>query len=224
MPTYEVFPLKVRSKQIINYSYIVHDRYSGHAAIVDPAWELDTVLSKLKEIGGELTIILLTHSHYDHVNLVGSLIRKFDARVVISWNEFKFYGFPCTNLSQVNHIDEVHVGRTAISCLLTPGHTAGGMCYLLSDSLFTGDTIFIEGCGICTAEGGCPGEMFESIMMLKRTVAPQVRVFPGHSYGKAPGCEFGLLTKENIYFQIDTKDIFIDFRMRKGQKNLSAFK
>jgi glyoxylase-like metal-dependent hydrolase (beta-lactamase superfamily II) len=123
----------------------------------------------------------------------------------------------------VRHLDTIHLGETPISFLFTPGHTAGGGCYLLSDSLFAGDTVFIEGCGICHARGGSPEEMFNSIQEIKRIVPPHVRVYPGHSFGEKPGRTLHHLVKQNIYFQINKKRQFIDFRMRKSFKKFFDF-
>lgn len=219
-----VFPLEMKYGRQMNLSYIIKDGASGNAAIVDPSWELDKIAGKLDEIEARLTTILLTHSHFDHVNLVSPLIRAFGAQVVISGEEKDYYGFSSENLLPVRHLDQVKLGNTAISCLLTPGHTAGGMCYLLPDSIFTGDTVFIEGCGTCATAGGCPKSMFKSIQMIKRSVGAHVRVYPGHCYGSPVGCRLDLLMKENIYFQIDRQEQFVKFRMREGQKNLFDFK
>lgn len=222
--SYQVFALRTCYQFMSNYCYVVLDRSSGEAAVVDPAWELVTLQGKLLEIGARLTTILLTHSHYDHVNLVACLVRDYDATVVLSRQEKECYRFSCDNLVLAEHLDRILVGKTAMTCLLTPGHTAGSMCYLLPNSIFTGDTLFIEGCGICNAEGGSPQEMFKSIQSIKQMVHPDVRVYPGHSYGRAPGCSFAEVQKENIYLQIDREDIFVEFRMRKGQRNLFDFR
>lgn len=219
-----VFPLRVGFGGMINYSYIIHDPLSGLAAVVDPAWELERILRKLEELDADLSTILLTHSHPDHVDLVIPLVERFDATVVISQSEQEHYRFSCQNLYPVDHLDEIRLGNTVITCLLTPGHTAGGMCYLLPDGIFTGDTVFIEGCGICSTPGGSAQEMFESIQMLRRTVPTHVLVYPGHCYGEHPGKSFELLQQDNIYFHFDRKDMFVDFRMRRGQKNLFSFR
>lgn len=217
--TYRVFPLKMESCSYINYSYVILDLSSGQAAVVDPTWNIDKILAKLDEIKARLTTILLTHSHFDHVNLVSALLDRFKPEVFISRDERDYYNFSCGNLSTLHHLDVIRLGKTAISYLLTPGHTAGGGCYLLSDCIFTGDTLFIEGCGSCGALGGSPEKMFESIQLLKRDVRPKVRVFPGHCFGSPPGCELEYLQRQNLYFQFDRKDQFVEFRMRKGQND-----
>lgn len=222
--TYQIYQLKVGSSKILNYTYILVDKISGQAAIVDPAWDLEGITNIFRELGSEPGIILLTHSHNDHVNLVDQLIDQFNSQVYMSAKEIDFYDFRCKNLHSIHNNDIINLGKTPITCLVTPGHTAGGICYLLADSLFTGDTIFIEGCGICTTVGGSPEQMFESIQSIKKVVEPHVRIYPGHSFGKKPGYSIDYLQKYNIYFQIESKEHFIKFRMRKNQKNLFNFK
>ncbi len=204
----------------VNYSYIILDKASKDAAIVDPAWGLEEIRTNLDKLGVRLTQILLTHSHLDHVNLVSSLVELYNPTVFMSAKEIDFYNFHCKNLNAVYHLDSIKLGDTLIKCLATPGHTAGGMCFVLPDCIFTGDTIFIEGCGICNTQGGSPERMFDSIQMIKNIVHPNTIVYPGHSFGKKPGCPLGLLMKENIYFLIENKNIFVNFRMRNNQKHL----
>jgi glyoxylase-like metal-dependent hydrolase (beta-lactamase superfamily II) len=213
---YAIRPLKVRFLHYRNYTYIIVDEASRQAAIVDPAWEFERIASVIEGLNITLTTILLTHSHFDHVNAVGPLLKRYNAQVYISAEEKEFYGFRCERLNSVQHSDIIEIGHTRISCILTPGHTAGGMCYLLSDALFTGDTIFSEGCGICNQPGGDPEKMFESVQMIKTTINPDVCIYPGHSFGLEPGQPLGSLMKENIYLQIDQKDLFVNWRMRKN--------
>jgi hydroxyacylglutathione hydrolase len=219
--TYELHILKASFLNFKNYIYIIVDSSSMEAAIVDPAWDLKNIITVLETLGVHLTTILLTHSHFDHVNLVESLVQRFNSQVYMSLNEISFYKFQCKNLNPIQHFDVINLGKTNITTLLTPGHTAGSVSFLLSRSLFTGDTIFIEGCGICNAKGA--EQMFNSIQMIKKMVAPDVRVYPGHSFGKEPGNTIRYLAKENIYFLIDRKEMFVNFRTRKGQKNLFGF-
>ncbi|MED3024746.1 MULTISPECIES: MBL fold metallo-hydrolase [Bacillus cereus group] len=221
--TYNIFQLKVSSGSIINYCYIVLDRISRKSAIVDPAWDLDIIEDKLVELQTIPTHILLTHSHYDHVNLVNPLVERYGSKVFMSAKEINFYKFDCHNLNELEDFETISLGNTLIQGILTPGHTAGGMSFLLSDSLFTGDTLFTEGCGLCDTFGGSPYEMFRSIQKIKKYVKPSVNIFPGHSYGKQPGLTFGHLLKNNIYCLFKDIDQFVAFRMRKNQKNLFDF-
>lgn len=222
--TYEVHIFNAGFLGFKNYVYIIVDRETREAAIIDPSGDIKGIISMLGDIDAKLIAILLTHSHFDHVNLVKPLLQEFDLQVYMSAEEISFYCFNCVNLNPLRHLDTISLGYTSITLIFTPGHTAGGACYLLSGSIFTGDTIFIEGCGICTSEGSSPEKMFESIQYIKTSVNYEVRVYPGHSFGQKPGYPLSYLMENNIYFVIDKKDVFIDFRMRKNQKNLFEFK
>ncbi|ALB45644.1 MBL fold metallo-hydrolase [Clostridium beijerinckii] len=215
---YKLYQLNTSFSVFSNYCYIIADKITKQACIVDPAWELDKILDVICKLELNLTTILLTHSHYDHVNLVNPLIKRFNSNVYMSKNEIDYYKFSCKNLISANHMDELKIGEMVIKCLLTPGHTEGGMCYLTSDSIFTGDTIFIEGCGICSSDGGSAAKMFDSIQMIRNFVLKDVHVYPAHSYGKQPGYTLSYLEEKNIYFQIEKKEHFINFRMRKNEK------
>ncbi|WP_260612137.1 MBL fold metallo-hydrolase [Paenibacillus popilliae] len=222
--TYRLHQFKTSSLNFINYNYIIIDKVSGQAAIVDPSWDLELIVRTFEHLGVQPASILLTHSHMDHVNMVNPLVERYDSQVFMSAEEINFYGFRCKNLNSVHDFDVLNLGFTELTFLLTPGHTVGGMCFLLTDHLFTGDTIFIEGCGACTSKGGSPEQMFESICKIKRTVKPHVCICPGHSYGKEPGYPLSYLMHNNIYFQIEKEEYFIQFRMRNNQKNLLHFK
>lgn len=221
---HEVHQIKTFHFQWCNYCYIVVDKSTQSALIIDPAWELLKISEKLSELKVDLKAIFLTHSHDDHVNLVDPLVNKFNPIVYMSKKEIEYYEYKCRNLRALNNNEKVSLGNTEVLSLLTPGHTAGSMCYLLPDSLFTGDTIFVEGCGVCNEPGGSADELFASIQRIKSEIHPYVRVYPGHSYGKNPGQTIEYLFKENLYFQIEKKEHFVNFRMRKNQKNHLDFK
>jgi glyoxylase-like metal-dependent hydrolase (beta-lactamase superfamily II) len=222
--TYEVYKIKTGFSLIYNYCYIVLDKATNEALLVDPSWEFNKVVNKLQELDADLKGILLTHSHFDHVNLVDKLIDRYNPQVYMSRAEIDYYGFKCKNLCALNDMDKIYIGSTDVLCLLTPGHTAGGMCFLLSDYMFSGDTVFIEGCGMCNLNGGSPWQMYESIQRIKQIVRPEVKVYPGHSYGKEPGYTLEHIKKENLYFMFTKVDSFVKFRMRGKQRNLYNFK
>jgi hydroxyacylglutathione hydrolase len=222
--SYQLFQLKTRYLAIINYTYLLVDRISNQALVVDPAWDSEKLLSRLYDLKAELTMILLTHSHFDHTHLIDPLLKRYQtAQVYMSAPEIDFYNFQCPNLQPIYHLDRLTLGETEISCLLTPGHTAGSVCYYTPESLFTGDTIFIEGCGICNTNGGSPLQMYESIQMIKQIITLDTRIFPAHSFGKEPGYPLEYLLQENIYFQFQDPETFTQFRMRKNQTNLFKF-
>ncbi|MCX7920825.1 MAG: MBL fold metallo-hydrolase [Clostridia bacterium] len=221
---YSLLKLKVEFLNYKNFCYIIVDKDSQEAAIIDPAWDIDKISDKIGQLDVKLTSIFLTHSHYDHTNLAEHLVKRYNSHVFMSKDEINHYGYRCPKLNALSDKDSIYIGNTKVSCMLTPGHTFGSSCYLLQGSLFTGDTVFIEGCGICTGTGASAEQMYDSIQNIKNNVSHDTKIYPGHSYGKMPGYSLSYLLKENIYFQIDNKDIFISYRMRKNQGNLFDFK
>lgn len=219
--TYQVHALKVGNRHIINNIYLIVDQVTRQAAVVDPAWEMSKIAGLIDSLEVDLTTILLTHSHDDHVNLVEPLVRRYNPQVYMSRQEIEYYRFTCSSLHALDDFSTIHLGMTSITCLLTPGHTAGSACYLLSDSLFAGDTIFIEGCGVCDSLGGDPEAMYESVQKVKTWVRPSVRVYPGHSFGRQPGRPMSELLQHNVYFHLDKKEQFVKFRMRHQQRQWS---
>ncbi len=222
--TYEVHQIKTYHQMWSNYCYIIADRSKKSAIAVDPSWEIGKIIDKLHELDVDLSAVLLTHSHYDHVNLAEPLQQIYHSDVYMSSAEIDYYQFRCRNLIALEDGQTFAAGGIIIKSILTPGHTAGGMCYLLSNHLFTGDTVFTEGCGICQDRGSSAEDMFNSIQRIKASIPPHVRVYPGHSFGEKPGQKMESLLKNNIYFQIDKKEHFVNFRTRKNQKGLFHFK
>ena len=112
---------------------------------------------------------------------------------------------------------EISVGRKKILCIETPGHTQGSMCFMVDDMIFTGDTLFMEGVGLCDMKGGDAGEMYESIRKIKKYISNTTRVFPGHAYYMPVGKTYMEVYNNNIYLQIEDKEKFIEFRNRKNR-------
>ncbi|MGE7828262.1 MBL fold metallo-hydrolase [Paenibacillus sp. NPDC093718] len=221
--TYQLEVIRTSSPGFINYCYLVMDCGSKEALLVDPAWELQTITDRLDQLGAELKAIALTHSHADHVNLVASLSTIYEPDVYMSEAEIHYYSFDCPKLKGLKDGDQLRLGDTIITALLTPGHSAGGMCYLLEDCVFTGDTLFAEGCGACDGKGASAEQMFYSIQMLKSRLMPTMRLYPGHSFGMEPGLMMSEVEKTNLYLAISDKRSFIQFRMRKDQASNMDF-
>ncbi|OKP85075.1 polyketide biosynthesis protein [Paenibacillus helianthi] len=219
-----VHVIRTRYADFINYCYLVEEVQSKTAFIVDPSWEMEKILRKLEELQVQLRAVLLTHSHFDHTNLVEPLIDLYNPEVYMSQREINDYHYQCRNIHGVHNLEELTLGNTSIQCLLTPGHTSGGMCYRVADYLFSGDTLFSEGCGSCFGQGGSADQMFESIQKLRRAIPPETIVFPGHSFGMAPGQTMRTLLNQNIYFQFTEREDFVRFRMRGNQSSLLNFK
>jgi len=221
--TLEIIYLKASELFTKNLSYLVFDPDSGDGVMIDPAGDLEQIELLVSFHRIKLSKILLTHYHFDHVYLANTLARKYDLQVFMNKIEIDYYGFHCKNLIPIDE-SSFFIGPYSINPIHTPGHTKGSTCYLIGNNLFTGDTLFIEGCGLCFGEGADPNEMFDSLQYLKSQIDLHTFIYPGHSYGQYPGKRFDYLMHNNIYLQIDNRDHFISFRMRENQYSLFAFK
>ncbi|MBO1581234.1 MBL fold metallo-hydrolase [Bacillus sp. XF8] len=219
---YNLYSLRMSYHFFINYTYLIIEPNTRNAIVVDPAWEIDKITQYLEKKHANLRAILLTHSHYDHVNLVSVLNDLMQPDVFMSQKEIDTSDFRCKRLHAVNDNDRLLLGGLPFYCLLTPGHTMGSMCFKLEKSLFTGDTLFTEGCGVCPRDGDLPEAMYLSIQRLKTEIKDDVHIYPGHSFGMPPGQTMEYLRKNNIYLQLNQKH-FIEFRMRKNQRNFFEF-
>jgi len=219
----QVIKLNMQYLFLKNFTYIIFDSLSKEAVIVDPAWKIDNIEQTLRLIGAKLTGILVTHTHLDHVHLVKPLEKKYHCPVWLSLKEYESSSFRCRGLQVLEDEQYFFCGSIKVMPLLTPGHTPGSMCYRIGDNLFTGDTLFTEGCGMCTGSMANPHDMFFSLQRLKASIHMDMRIFPGHSFGKIPGKNFAEVLKHNLYLSFEKEENFVAFRMRKGQKNLFHF-
>ncbi len=219
----QVIPLRMYFLVIKNYSYLGINPVSHDAVIIDPTGEMEKIEQALEKADAVLRGILITHAHPDHIQLVKPLVKKYSCPVWMSRKEIVTSGFNCDRLIGFDEIPW-SVGQIKIKPFFTPGHTPGSVCYLVEDNLFTGDTLFTEGCGSCFGDRAATQVLYNSLQYLKREITPETRIFPGHSYGKKPGNSFSSLLQENIYLQFNNSVDFCAFRLRKGQKNLFNFR
>lgn len=219
-----VHPIKVNRLLFKNYCYLLVNNLNQKAVLIDPAWEINKIEEHMEHHRVQLVAILLTHHHFDHVNLAEPLAKKYQVPVIMSKTEIGYYGFSCYNLMAINTLQELIFEQIKILPILTPGHTKGSMVYCVANSLFSGDTLFIDGCGMCIAPGGDPSEMFDSLCYLKSNLPNHAKIYPGHCYGKEPGQDFSWLLANNVYLHFNNSKDFINFRMRKNQTGLFSFK
>jgi glyoxylase-like metal-dependent hydrolase (beta-lactamase superfamily II) len=220
---YQVNIVRCKWANYINYTYIISNTAASECIIIDPAWEIEKILSYINSHNLSLGAILLTHAHFDHTNLAGELADIFDADVYMSGIEIERYNFKCKNLKRLEDKEVLLLPHFQITGILTPGHTFGSMCYLIGNNLFTGDTMFYEGCGICD-NSLAASDMYDSFKHLKAIIRKDTFIYPGHCYGTYPGQPFEFVLRDNIYFNIEDRKKFIDFRLNGPKKNIFNFK
>ena len=171
-----------------NFVYLILDHESRKAAVVDPQKNLSEPLGAISSQGYTLSLVLLTHSHHDHIAGVPELV-KTHPEVPIILHEEEVHRLDRGSrqngkLQLVRDGDEIGLGNSVIRVLHTPGHSSGECSYLLEGippQLFTGDTVFIRDCGRTDLPTGSTSEMFETLQRLKK-LAPETVILPGHHY------------------------------------------
>lgn len=213
-----------------NQCYLVDHNKQG--VLIDPAWDAAQIHNYIQLHQIHIFGILLTHAHNDHTHLAGSFARYYNCPVYMSEPEITSSGFQLDGLQAFQHRDILFNTPFKVKALLTPGHTPGSTCFLISDTepstvspptevkrrqthLFSGDTVFIEGVGGCYDTNSDPTALYHSVQFLKNTIASNTLIWPGHSYGETPGKPLDYLLNNNIYFQLDNIEHFVKFRMRK---------
>ncbi len=162
------------------YTYILGDEQTREAVIIDSVKErVDRDMKMLDELGLKLKFALETHVHADHVTGAGLLRQRTGAKTVVS----KFGGATCPDVL-VDDGDTINFGHYALEVRSTPGHTDGDITYVLSDQTmaFTGDTLFIRGCGRTDFQQGDPNKMYDSVYEKIFTLPDNCLVYPGHDY------------------------------------------
>jgi len=205
--------------RLLNYAYIIFDPLNRDAILIDPGWDPGFILHVITGRELKLRGIFISHSHRDHWQAVPELAKALDCPVYISRLEAEASGIAETGWQLFDHGDVFIFGCICIHSLLTPGHTIGSASFLAGDRLFTGDTLFMEGCGLCAEPGGRLDDMFDTIQFLKDEIQSDVRVFPGHKYRSAVGQPFGELMRSNIYLRIQNRAIFDEFCGRKVRQS-----
>lgn len=196
-----------------NFVYLIEDRASGRAAVVDPAWEVPKVLSLARKQGVRITDILLTHSHHDHINGISEVLQEFDAQLHLLKAEARFWGH-ALDLPTLHHGgDVIALGDTGIEVLHTPGHTPGSACYKLGEQLITGDTLFVFGCGRCDLRGGDPEQMFHTLKGMKQRLPEGTLILPGHNYAEKETSTMGEQIEGNPFMHFDDLGRFVRYRM-----------
>lgn len=164
------------------------------AIVIDPGFYSYEISEFLNNNIDKERMILLTHSHFDHVGAAKQISDETGVKIGIGKNDAPALSDPNVNLSSVfatafkefkpdfnfSDMEEISVGDIKIKVFETPGHTFGSVCYLIDNHLFSGDTIFFESCGRTDFPGGSLNNIKESFYKLISNVNPDVTVYPGH--------------------------------------------
>ena len=168
--------------------YLLEDTEAKICAVVDPGGQPNDIDREIRNAGLTLSMILITHGHFDHVLGVPGLLEKWpDTPIYIHKKEVNWDGngdqymllAPAPGIQTVTEGDTIEFGSARIQVMHTPGHSPGSLVYRVGDVLLAGDTMFAGSCGRPDFIGGSTGQM---LLSLKRLVSLEgnLRVCPGH--------------------------------------------
>ena len=201
------------ARQMVNFVYLLGDRETGEAIVIDPAYDIAGILRILEQDGMRLTGVLATHYHPDHVGgeMMGysiegvhELLAAVHVPVHVQTEEAelvrKVTDLAASDLVLHSSGDRVMVGGIPIELLHTPGHTPGSQCFFVDGRLVSGDTLFLEGCGRTDLPGGDPVALYESLTQRLAKVPDDAILFPGHLYSPQSSASMGETRRVNFVF------------------------
>jgi len=204
-----------------NFVYLIGDPVARECVVVDPAWEIDTIIETAQTRGMTITGALVTHTHQDHVGGslaswgmpgripgVEDLLGRVKAKVYVHKAEREFLrGFGSDVVAVDNHAT-LAIGRLTLTFMHTPGHTPGSQCFLIDGRLVSGDTLFIGSCGRTDLPGSDPAQMYESLTQRLAALPDSTMLFPGHNYG-GPSSTIGDEKRDNPFMRFASLGDFL---------------
>jgi glyoxylase-like metal-dependent hydrolase (beta-lactamase superfamily II) len=197
-----------------NFTYVVGSRSTREVVVVDPAWDIDGLLKHIEERGYTLSGMLVTHYHPDHcggsmgghsIEGVAEVLEKNPVRVYVNREEAdglkRVTGVSENDMIRVDTGDKLSVGDVEIEFLHTPGHTPGSQCFRIKNTLVSGDTLFINGCGRVDLPGSNSEDMYKSLQKLA-SLPDETLLLPGHNYGHVPNASMGETKQQNTYLRV----------------------
>ena len=166
--------------------YVVTDENTLDCAVIDPGADAGRIATYLEDNKLKPRAILLTHGHFDHVMGVNDLAEELNVPVYMSEKDLgreignNYYNFdPPEDTRFVKEGDEIQAGSLTFTVIECPGHTPGGLTYMIERCLFTGDTLFRMSCGRYDFPASSSVELTLSLSKL-RDLEGDYEVYPGH--------------------------------------------
>ncbi len=201
-----ITPLQLFDASSSTYTYLLADLASGEAVLIDGvAGREERDLAHVRRLGLRLAWLLETHVHADHVTSAAAMREATGARVAVPADA------GVTGADRELHDgDEVAFGRAeSIRVIATPGHTGASVSYLWRGNAFTGDALFVDGCGRTDFQDGDAGTLYDAVTQRLFSLPPATRVWPAHDYHGQLVSTIGWEKAHNARFAGRTREAFV---------------
>ena len=190
-----------------NFAYLLADRDAKRGVLVDPAYAPEMLVERADAQGLEITHVVNTHGHSDHIEGNERAVDATGAEVA---------AHPaCPVGPQVELPDgaSLHVGSLELRCLHTPGHAADHLVLYEPTHriLITGDLIFVGKVGGTSKDEDARTE-WASLQRVLREIPDEATVWPGHDYGVRPSSTIGLERETNPFLLCSNEQAFLDLK------------
>lgn len=175
--------------------YFLYHEDTRECLIIDPGYRAEEIVEFVRKKEGKPVGILLTHGHFDHITAADQVRKELGTIIYAAEAERELLADSTLNVSAqfggavslqadqwLQDGQEISVLGQTMRCILTPGHTIGGMCYYFPKAgiLFSGDTLFQESVGRTDFPTGSSRQLIQSIREKLFVLPEAVKVYPGH--------------------------------------------
>jgi glyoxylase-like metal-dependent hydrolase (beta-lactamase superfamily II) len=188
----------MKIKQHVSHSVFQENTYflskNDQVLIIDPGDDPSLLIDQINKNNYKIQAVLATHGHLDHIIAAAEICKKYSCPFIMSKNDqeivnkleltctgfgVKYFGTPKIDKDIANE-NELQIGEFSLKIFHTPGHTEGGVCFLIENILFSGDTLFHRSVGRTDLPGGDLGKLLRSIKDVLYVLPDETIVYPGH--------------------------------------------
>lgn len=204
-----MFVKQIQVGHMAVFAYLIGDPITGDGLVIDPADNVEEIITEAKKNKLRINYIVNTHGHVDHIGGNAEMKKHTGAKIIVHEEDaFMLTSTPAMMLKifgakqsppadiLVQDGNTIDTGNVSLKVIHTPGHSPGGMSLFTPGFVFTGDTLFVEAVGRTDLPGGSWQIMYKSIQDKLFTLPDETRVMPGHNYGRTPTSTIG---HEKIY-------------------------
>lgn len=174
--------------------YLVACEKTRKGVVIDPGDEIPRIVSSIKTLEIDITQILLTHGHLDHVKEVAAFKKEFDAPILMHANDqflldnlpvqAAAFGMTTAGIPTIDRYivegDIISFGECQFSVLHTPGHSPGSVTFVDDKHAFVGDVVFSGSVGRTDLPGGNMNILVDTIKTKLLPLGDAVLAYPGH--------------------------------------------